>query len=125
MDDAFARWDRARLHEFTLADSQRIGRPDPEFDTAEVLDDPRITLGRLRASEQFVHVFHFGDDLTHLCTFGDRRVDPLETLGILPEACCPTSAGPAAEDSDGALRMVLGAHVPLEQARVGTGLAPS
>jgi hypothetical protein len=55
IDDAFARWDRAHLHEFTLADGQRIGRPDPEFGTAEeVLDDRRTRLGRLRAAEQFV-----------------------------------------------------------------------
>jgi Plasmid pRiA4b ORF-3-like protein len=77
IDDAFARWDRAHLHEFTLADSQRIGRPDPEFGTAEqMLDDRHTTLGRLRAGEQFVYVFDFGDDWTHLCTIGDRRVDP-------------------------------------------------
>jgi hypothetical protein len=86
IDDAFARWDRAHLHEFTLADGQRIGRPDPDVDTTdEALDDRRTTLGRLRAGEQFVYVFDFGDDWTHLCTVGDRRVDPLETLGILPE----------------------------------------
>jgi hypothetical protein len=90
IDDAFARWDRAHLHEFTLADGQRIGRPDPDFDTTnQVLDDRRTTLGRLRDGEQFVYVFDFGDDWTHLCTVGDRRVDPLDTLGILPEAPLP------------------------------------
>ena len=90
IDDAFARWDRAHLHEFTLADGQRIGRPDPDFDTADqVLDDRRTTLGRLRAGEQLVYVFDFGDDWTHLCTVGERRVDPLETLGILPEGPLP------------------------------------
>jgi Plasmid pRiA4b ORF-3-like protein len=90
IDDAFARWDRAHLHEFTLADSQRIGRPDPEFGTAEqVLDDQRTTLGRLRAAEQFVYVFDFGDDWTHLCTVGDRRIDPMEALGVLPAVPLP------------------------------------
>src|SRR6266508_2837422 len=90
IDDAFARWDRAHLHEFTLDDGRRIGRPDPDLDTThEALDDRRTTLGRLRAGEQFVYVFDFGDDWTHLCTVGDRRVDPLETLGILPAAPLP------------------------------------
>jgi Plasmid pRiA4b ORF-3-like protein len=90
IDDAFARWDRAHLHEFTLADRRRIGRPDPEFGTAEeVRDDRRTTLARLRAAEQFVYVFDFGDDWTHLCTVGDRRVDPLEALGFLPEGPLP------------------------------------
>jgi Plasmid pRiA4b ORF-3-like protein len=90
IDDAFARWDRAHLHEFTLADGQRIGRPDPEFGTAEqVLDDRHTTLGRLRAAEQFVYVFDFGDDWTHLCTVGDRRIDPLEALGVVPAGPLP------------------------------------
>jgi hypothetical protein len=90
INDAFARWDRAHLHEFTLADGQRIGRPNPDFDTTDrVLDDRRTTLGRLRAGEQVVYVFDFGDDWTHLCTVGDRRVDPLDTLGVLPEIPLP------------------------------------
>jgi len=87
IDDAFARWDRAHLHEFTLAVSQRIGRPDPEFGTAaEVLDDRCTTLGRLHAGVQFVYVFDFGDDWAHLCMVGDRRIDPLEALGVVPAA---------------------------------------
>jgi hypothetical protein len=90
IDDAFARWDRAHLHQFTLADAQRIGRPDPDFGTAEVvLDDRRTTLGRLRAGEQFVYVFDFGDDWTHLCTVGGRRIDPLEALGVVPAVPLP------------------------------------
>lgn len=28
IDDAFARWDRAHLHQFNLADGIRVGRPD-------------------------------------------------------------------------------------------------
>jgi hypothetical protein len=94
IDDAFARWDRAHLHEFTLADGERIGCPDPKLDTAgEVLDDRRTTLGRLRAGEQLVYVFDFGDDWTHLCTVGDRRVDPLEALGVAPEIPLPYFGG--------------------------------
>jgi pRiA4b ORF-3-like protein len=92
IDDAFARWDRSHLHEFSLADDQRIGSMDraEEFDGDEkILDEHRITLGRLSAGEQFVYEFDFGDRWLHLCTVGDRRIDPLETVGIIPDH--PTS----------------------------------
>jgi hypothetical protein len=46
IDDAFARWDRAHLHEFRLLDGTRIGRPDPDWDDDEaVVDDRRTKLG--------------------------------------------------------------------------------
>ena len=94
IDDAFARWDRAHLHEFTLADSQRIGRPDPDFDTTDqVLDDRHVTLSRLRAGKQFVHVFDFGDDWTHLCTVGDRRIVRRRPSASSPRSRCRSLAG--------------------------------
>ena len=30
-----------------------------------------------------------GDDWTHLCTVGEQRIDPLETLGIIPTGPLP------------------------------------
>lgn len=36
IDDAFARWDRAHLHRFTLADGTQIGRPDWKATTTGV-----------------------------------------------------------------------------------------
>jgi hypothetical protein len=89
IDDAFARWDRAHLHEFQLADGTRIGAPDPEWDDALVVPEERTRLSRLRPGEQFVYVFDFGDDWTHLCTVGGARIDPLEALGILPAVPLP------------------------------------
>ena len=73
IDDAFARWDRAHLHRFTLADGTQIGRPDWEGDDdwgqePPLTDGRRLTLGRLRAGEQFLYTFDLGDDWTHLCT---------------------------------------------------------
>jgi hypothetical protein len=90
IDDAFARWDRAHLHQFWLADGRRIGEPDPheEFDD-DMLDDRRLTLGRLKPGEQFAYEFDFGDSWTHLCTVAERRIDPLETLGIVPGGPLP------------------------------------
>lgn len=73
IDDAFARWDRAHLHRFALADGTQIGRPDWEGDDdwgeePPLSDGRRLTLGRLRGGEQFLYTFDLGDDWTHLCT---------------------------------------------------------
>jgi hypothetical protein len=90
IDDAFARWDRAHLHEFDLADGTRLTTPyDGWEDLGPVLDDRRTALSRLHLGERFVYVFDFGDDWTHLCTVGERRVDPLETFGVLSSRPLP------------------------------------
>ena len=85
IDDAFARWDRAHLHDFTLVDGTRLTTPYEDWEElGPVLDDRRTNLSRLKPGEQFVYVFDFGDDWTHLCTVGPMRIDPLEALGINP-----------------------------------------
>jgi hypothetical protein len=86
IDGAFARWDRAHLQEFTLADRTRLCLPDPdwEIDGTVTEDYRRVRLSRLRPGEQFVYVFDLGDYWAHLCTVGPQRIDPVETLGILP-----------------------------------------
>ncbi|MGI8875729.1 MAG: IS1096 element passenger TnpR family protein [Egibacteraceae bacterium] len=90
IDDAFARWDRAHLHEFTLAGGERVGREDPDWDEpGSILDERRHKLSRLRSGEQFVYVFDFGDDWAHLCTVGPERIDPLDALGIVPATPLP------------------------------------
>jgi hypothetical protein len=35
IDDAFARWDRSHLQEFTLADGRRLCDPDPDWEIEE------------------------------------------------------------------------------------------
>ncbi len=81
IDDAFARWDRAHLHDFTLADGTRLTTPtrwdEPDDPT---LDDRRVKLSRLAGGEQLVYVFDFGDDRAHLCTVDPARIDPLDNL---------------------------------------------
>jgi Plasmid pRiA4b ORF-3-like protein len=91
IDDAFARWDRAHLHQFHLQDDQLVGTLDwaNEFEEEKVLDESRVRLGRLKAGEQFVYEFDFGDSWLHLCTVGAHRIDPLETLGIVSERPLP------------------------------------
>ncbi len=94
INDAFARWDRAHLHRFTLADGTQIGRPDWEGDDdwgeePPLADGRRLTLGRLRGGEQFVYTFDLGDDWTHLCTVASTRIDPLDQVGSVPDLPLP------------------------------------
>ena len=90
IDDAFARWDLAHLHDFTLADGTRLTTPYVDWEEAgPAADDRKTTLGRLRPGERFVYVFDFGDDWTHLCTVGGERIDPLAELGIFPDRPLP------------------------------------
>lgn len=93
IDDAFARWDRAYLHQFWLADGQRVTRPsewdDFDDDEGQVLDDRQVKLSTLNLSDQFVYEFDFGDSWHHLCVVEDRRIDPLDALGIVPAKPLP------------------------------------
>jgi hypothetical protein len=90
IDSAFARWDRAHLTLFELADGSSIYGP-VEWDEPpqDGVFDRQVRLSRLGTGEQFVYTFDMGDDWTHLCTVGERRIDPLETLGLLPERPLP------------------------------------
>jgi hypothetical protein len=90
IDTAFARWDRAHLHEFHLADGTRLTTPYGfDDDIEEALDDRRTRLSRLAPGERFLYVFDLGDDWAHLCTVGPARIDPLDVLGIVPEHPLP------------------------------------
>jgi hypothetical protein len=87
IDDAFARWDRSHLQEFTLSDRRRLCDPDPDWEIGgEVAQDyQRVKLSELRQGEQFTYVFDLGDDWAHLCTVGAQWIDPAEVLGIRPD----------------------------------------
>jgi len=90
IDDAFARWDRAHLHEFTLADGTRLTTPYVDWEElGPALDDRRERLSRLQSDEQFVYVFDLGDDWAHLCSVGPKRIDPEEWLGLEPDRPMP------------------------------------
>ncbi len=89
IDDAFARWDRSHLHAFELPDGTRIGSTGPDWDDDAMLDSARVKVGRLASGERFLYVFDFGDDWTHLCTAEAQKIDPEETLGILPAKPLP------------------------------------
>ncbi len=90
INDAFARWELSHLHAFTFADGTRIAMRTPwdELDD-ESLDDTTTTLSRLSLGEQFAFEFDFGDSWMHLCTVADRKVDPLEVYGEVPDRPVP------------------------------------
>jgi Plasmid pRiA4b ORF-3-like protein len=84
IDTAFARWDRAHLYQFVLADGRRIGQPEfDDFDQGFV-DGGRTKLSTLTLGEQFLYEFDFGDSWLHLCTVGPTRIDPTAALGTVP-----------------------------------------
>ena len=90
IDDAFARWDRAHVHEFNLTDGTRLTTLYEDWEElGPATDDRRARLSRLGLRERFVYVFNFGDDWTHLCTVGPERVDPLDAFGIVPDEPLP------------------------------------
>ena len=102
IDDAFARWDRSHLHEFELGDRTRIGIAEAEWEGDEpVLDERTLKLSRLKPGQQFVYVFDLGDDWAHLCTTGKALIDPLETLGIVPDRPMPYFGWGAVPDQYG------------------------
>ena len=39
--------------------------------------------------EQFAYVFDLGDDWAHLCTVAEKRIDPADQLGIVPDVPMP------------------------------------
>jgi Plasmid pRiA4b ORF-3-like protein len=86
IDVAFARWDLAHMHMFTLADGTEVTTQahwDGDAPDGSI-DSPTTKLGRLSPGDQFAYVFDFGDDWTHLCTIDEQKIDPLDTAGFRP-----------------------------------------
>jgi hypothetical protein len=102
IDDAFARWDRSHLYEFTLPDGRRIGLPDEDWDDEPVLDAARVKVARTVAlGTEFRYVFDLGDVWVHRCTVAARKVDPVDALGIVPDRPLPCFGWGAIPDQYG------------------------
>jgi hypothetical protein len=103
IDRAFARWDLAHMHMFTQVDGAEITALDDWGGEAPEgsVDSDRTKLSRLVPGEQFAYVFDFGDDWAHLCTVAAARIDPLDELGIVPEAPQPYFGWGAVPDQYG------------------------
>lgn len=98
INDAFARWDRAHLSMFTLADGRVVADPETGAEMAgsiggpiiEPLDISSAKVSRVLGPEaEFQFTFDLGDDWTHRCVVAKEKVDPVEVLGIRPSAPLP------------------------------------
>lgn len=93
INQALARWDLAHLSKFELADgsevtdSETIDEGDSLFNTATASYDLSTTkvTELVGPGDTFRYVFDFGDDWTHACTVDDKKVDPLEVYGAVPD----------------------------------------
>ena len=87
INQAFARWDLSHLHEFELADGQRIGFVDSEpFEDDEPVEDHAAVkvAQAVGPGEEFGFVFDFGDRWEHRCRVLADKVDPREEWGDGP-----------------------------------------
>ena len=98
IDDAFARWDRSHLSMFTLADGRVVTDDEtgqemavtsfgPVVDTLDI-ESAKVG-GMLSLGAVFQYTFDLGDNWVHRCVVGDRKVDPLDELGIVPDKPLP------------------------------------
>lgn len=95
---AFARWDHGHLSEFTFADGRLVAYPEFALETlsmpfgpiTRLLDIERQKVARnVTLGEEFKFVFDLGNHWAHRCTVGTKKIDPLETLGIVPDKPLP------------------------------------
>lgn len=102
INTAFARWDRAHLNEFTLADGTRVTGFDPYEELAETIRGPIIlpldittakVFRTVNLGDEFQFVFDLGDNWTHQCTVHTTKVDPMEVLGVRPTLPLPYWGG--------------------------------
>lgn len=98
INDAFARWDRSHLSMFTLADGRVITDEETGTEIAGSIRGPIIAPIDIAAAKvtrtlepgtEFQFTYDLGDAWTHRCVVGDEKVDPLEVLGIRPDAPLP------------------------------------
>ena len=95
IDDAFARWDRSHLQEFTLTGQTRLCRPVRDWEIeGEITEDyQRVKLSRLRPGEQFVYVFDLGDDWHTYARSARSGSTRSRRLGSCQTSRCRTGAG--------------------------------
>ncbi|MDV2981542.1 UNVERIFIED_CONTAM: UPF0158 family protein [Actinomycetes bacterium ARC8] len=98
INDAFARWDRSHLSMFTLDDGRVITDEETGAEMAGSISGPIIApiniatakvARTLEPGAEFKFMFDLGDAWTHRCVLGEVKIDPLEVLGIRPDAPLP------------------------------------
>ncbi|MET1087886.1 MAG: hypothetical protein ABWY04_12335 [Arthrobacter sp.] len=98
INDAFARWDRPHLSMFTLADGRVITDEETGAERAGSIGGLIIAPVDIAAAKvvrtvepgaEFQFTFDLGDAWMHPCVVGEVKGDPLEVLGIRPDAPLP------------------------------------
>ncbi|WP_342661650.1 IS1096 element passenger TnpR family protein [Rhodococcus ruber] len=98
VNDAFARWDRAHLSMFTLADGRVVTDAQTRAEMAESIGGPitetmdiaSAKVARLlKPGAEFQFTFDLGDNWTHRCEVGKQKIDPVQEVGVLPEVPLP------------------------------------
>jgi hypothetical protein len=98
INDAFARWDRSHLSMFTLADGRVITDEETGSEMAGSIRGPIIAPIDIAAAKvvrtvepgaEFQFTFDLGDAWMHRCVVGEVKADPLEVLGVRPDAPLP------------------------------------
>lgn len=98
IDTAFARWDRAHLSEFTLPDGTLIADLESSLEFVAsgfgpvqlVKDIERTKVAKtVHLGDEFRFVFDLGDNWVHCCTVNQRKIDPVEAVGIRPKSPLP------------------------------------
>ncbi|MFD4366663.1 hypothetical protein [Rhodococcus sp. NPDC058521] len=98
VNDAFARWDKSHLSMFILADGRIVTDAETGAEMTGGIGGPIIApidIGAakvartLKPGAEFQFTFDLGDDWTHRCIIGEKKIDPLEVLGIHPQTPLP------------------------------------
>lgn len=98
INDAFARWDRSHLSVFTLADGRVVTDEETGAEMATSAFGPLVVpvdMAKAKVTRLLVpgdelqFTFDLGDNWTHRCVVGDEKIDPIEVLGIRPDAPLP------------------------------------
>lgn len=94
INTAFARWDRAHLSQFNLADGSVMTEFQYLDELPSSLHGPLVlsfdanttkVSRTVKPGDVFQFVFDLGDFWVHRCTVEAQKVDPLTVLGIRPE----------------------------------------
>lgn len=85
IDAAFARWDRGHLCIFDLGDGTKIAPSYAEFETHTLDFAGQVITRTVKPGQVFRYLFDFGDDWAHRCEVDSTKIDPLETLGVVPD----------------------------------------
>lgn len=98
VNDAFARWDRSHLSMFTLADGRVVTDEETGAEMAASAGGPitvPLDIAATRVARvvgpgaEFQFTFDLGDNWAHRCVVGQEKVDPVQVLGVRPEAPLP------------------------------------